>query len=474
MLKFTEFKSQRIAGLMLKIVRNVLVAVLLAASLPDLASGQSDADILDCIDCTVRVQRPNGRGYTVGSGSIFMEGEDFYGGITNYHVAEGPGTTNYVDSWNYGRQNERIKTSVSKSWFTSGKSRDVAVMRIPKDQLDGEMPVIPLAPYGTTKNLEPGQTIFTVGSSNGRWPRLRCGTIVEVKNGLIYYEPTSISGDSGGPVYSADGKTQIGLTAWKIEVNGKKLGLAMSSDRVHDIINGRVSSYDETLPEGAEQIVHNEDLPFNAVRVPQTIALVEVVWRQPGTDPSEDDQDKEQLPPTPPPADLFQKKTPDSSGITGLISRFRNDVDGKLEEQAGLIREIINNRRQYRIEMEKLRQEELARQRAWEAEQRGQWSNQNNFITNAIDQMWWWLRMVGWGVGITTVIAVIAMFFGQPWGSALLWGLASGVMGVLGMVGTGFTNVMNRITGSWQKDAEGSKSIEELEEMIEDLKKKGE
>ena len=251
----------------------------------------------------------------------------------------------------------------------------------------------------------------------------------------------------------------------------------MSSDRVHDIINGRVSDYDLDLPEGAVPILEDSKLPFGAERVPQIIGVADMAWRQPGTDPSELNQDKDVLPPTPPPADLFGRKDDGDSGgpivsqISNLLSRFRTDVDDKFEEQAGLIREMIDNRRQYRIEMEKLRQEELARQRAWEEEQRDQWSIQNNFIADAVVQIWWWMKLVGWGVGITTVIAIVAMFFGQPWGSALLWGLGAGIMTIVGMVGHGFANIMNIVTGQKGSSKE-DKTVEELEAMIKDLKSK--
>jgi len=453
----------------------LVMAMLIAAT----SYGQSDSDILDCVDSTVRVQRPTGRsGYTVGSGSIFMEGDDYYGIITNYHVASGSGTSVFVDTWNYGRQNSRISTKVSKSWFTSGKSRDIAIMKIPKTDLPGEMPVIPLAPYGSSEKLEVGQTVFTVGCSNGRWPRLRVGNILKVTDGLIYYEPTSIGGDSGGPVYSADGKTQIGLTAWSIGLNGKTVGLAMTSDRVHDIINGRVSSYDGMLPEGAIPL-QDLDLPPHASQVPELVEASDVFWRLPGTDPSLTQDDEDKLPPTPPPADLFKGGGGSSLGngivsqIGEMISRFRTRTDDRFDEQTGMIRNIIDSRRQYRIEMERLRQEDLDRQRRWEEEQRDEWSFQNGVIGKTIDQMKWWMKMVGWGVGITTVVAIVAMFFGQSWGAALLWGLGVGIMSFVGMVGRGLGNIMNLITGHGKKKKEEpeSKTLEELEAMVEDLKK---
>ena len=444
----------------------LLLAVLLPLS-PSKSFSQNDADMLDCVDATVRVKRSNGRSITTGSGSIFMETEDYYGVITNHHVAGSSGSVNEIDIWNYGRLAKEVRVKTYKSWFTSGNSRDVAILRIPKSSLPGELPVIPLAPYGASKELKVGQTIFTVGCSNGRWPRLRVGTIVEIRGGVIYYEPTAIGGDSGGPVYAADGKTQIGLTAWRIERNGKQLGMAMTSDRVRDILNGRVGSGDFNLPEGAQQLI--QELPKTALRVP----LVDKIeasqdldfWRQPGTNPAEGDKT---LPtrPAPMPRDILE----DTEVGLGLFKKLqelilgsRTRTDEQFEEQAGILRDIIASRRAYRLQMERLRQEELQRQRQWEEEQRNEWAIQQGFLARTISKLWWWVKLVGWGVGITTVTGIVAMFFGQAWGTALLFGLGNGIFSIIGMLGKGFGNLMNMLTGLSKKIAEKN-AIEDSEE----------
>ena len=426
-----------------------------------------------------------GRSMVTGSGSIFMETEDYYGILTNHHVASNPGTVNEIDVWNYGRLAGEVKTKTYRSWFTNGASRDVAVLRIKKDSLPGPMPVIPLAPYGSSKNLKAGMTLFTVGCSNGRWPRLRVGNIVEVRNGVIFYEPASIPGDSGGPCYSADGKTQIGLTAWRIERNGKTLGMAMTSDRVHDIINGRTSSGDFALPEGAVQLKQDlcEELPLTATRVPKfkTIELEVLTdldfWRLPGTNPAEGDKT---IPPTP--IDTPKYIIDDDEVGIGLFQKLRDLIienrdlsDKQFGEQAGLLAEIIANRRAYRLEIERLRQEELERQRKWEEEQRNEWAIQQGFIARTIEQFWYWMKMIGWGVGITTTVAVVAMFFGQAWGALLLFGLGNGILTVVGFVGRGLGNVMTYATSgikTYLDERKIEKAKEKLKEGVDKLDEK--
>lgn len=212
-------------------------------------------------DNTVRIRNRLGSG----SGSIVADLGDAYEVETNRHVAQDNGFPNVVDIWNGGDLVWSKYIVTKQSWFQDRRSKDIAIIHIPKSKLDGKaLPVIETAPQGFT--LRKGDKIFTVGCSDARWPRARCGSVLDLRNGLIYYDPKSIGGDSGSAVYAWSKEDQkfyaVGRTAWAIQENGRWVGLAMDSNRVRAIRRGEVSDGWE-LPEDAVQI--DTILPAEAV-----------------------------------------------------------------------------------------------------------------------------------------------------------------------------------------------------------------
>lgn len=173
---------------------------------------------------------------------------------TNRHVAGDRGDRHVVDVWYEGKLVSSVDCRTDDSWFQSGVSKDIATIIVSLETLGGAIPVVPSAPYGEA-DIKEGEKIFTVGCSDGRVPRARCGSVLKVADGLIYYLPQSISGDSGSAVFKysnqRDAWEVIGRTAWAMQVDGKWIGLAMTSDRVSDIRAGRVSAGSFNLPDGA-------------------------------------------------------------------------------------------------------------------------------------------------------------------------------------------------------------------------------
>jgi hypothetical protein len=247
---------------------------------------QSDFDGLSQsgFDSTIRIRNREGTGcgncvdYLVNIGNAWESTDDLskathYEFETNRHVALDRGADAILDIWSDGDLVSSIRTKTFQSWFAEAKSKDVAILRVPLADVAGPVPAIPLAPYG--HQLKEGDKVFTVGCSDGRWPRARCGNVLQVSNGLIYYDPESIPGDSGGPVFAWSQERQrwetVGRTAWRMEQKpGKWIGLAMTSDRVRDIRSGRVLS-DENwkLPPGALPIADPLALPAGAIPVSQ-------------------------------------------------------------------------------------------------------------------------------------------------------------------------------------------------------------
>lgn len=231
----------------------------------------------EIFDTTVRIRNRQG----TGSGSVVADLGDKYEIESNHHVAERRGTRNVIDVWEGGDLFASLPQVTQQSWFEDGKSKDIAVLHIPKDQLRGELAVVPTAPQGFSKRLKAGDQVFMVGCSDGRWPRARCGNILKIDRGLIYYDPKSIGGDSGSGVYYFDEQTQqwlcVGRTAWAIREGNRWVGLAMTSDRVRAIREGRVSTgwklptgakpLDEIDFDGVEKVGFKSSLPNDAVRL---------------------------------------------------------------------------------------------------------------------------------------------------------------------------------------------------------------
>ena len=297
--------------------------------------GLPDGLYQDCIDATLRINRRGPRGGT-GTGSIVEKKDGKYTILTNHHVAGSRGTRNTIEGWNNGTELSPVDSKVVESFFHPSKSKDIAKLQVSVSEFDGPMPVVPLAPYGNDKNLKAGVKLWQVGCDSGRWVNAERGTILRYENGLIYYRPDSIPGNSGGPIYSANGKNQIGVTAWytTIRHEGKTLrvGLAMSSDRVRDILAKRVSMYPDDLPRGAVPI--SEALPLNAEQIPLAVPtggepLYESTWRLPG---SRGDQRSPQFEDDAPKVEPPKKGEDVIDLIPDLLGAMKDELDESLDD----------------------------------------------------------------------------------------------------------------------------------------------
>lgn len=276
-------------------IRFVLIAVMsiaisgcsgekLDTEAPSVPVLEFDGLAQDCFDASVRIRSRN----SIGSASAVRYLKNVDSTVspvdsvldathvefeTNRHVAGDRGTRHVVDVWYEGELVSSVNCQTDDSWFESGISKDIATIVVSLETLGGAVPIVPTAPYGEA-DLKVGEKIFTVGCSDGRVPRARCGSILQVSNGLVYYLPKSISGDSGSAVFKysseRDAWEVVGRTAWAMQVDGKWIGLAMTSDRVADIRAGRVAAGNFDLPEGAVPLsVACGGLPEGAVTCDQ-------------------------------------------------------------------------------------------------------------------------------------------------------------------------------------------------------------
>lgn len=281
-------------------IRFVLIAVMsiaiagcseekLDTEAPSIPVLEFDGLAQDCFDASVRIRSRN----SIGSASAvrYLKTVDSTVSTvdsvldathvefeTNRHVAGDRGTRHVVDVWYEGELVSSVNCQTDDSWFESGISKDIATIVVSLETLGGAVPIVPTAPYGEA-DLKAGEKIFTVGCSDGRVPRARCGAILQVSDGLIYYLPKSISGDSGSAVFKyssqRDAWEVVGRTAWAMQVDGRWIGLAMTSDRVADIRAGRVSAGNFDLPEGAVSLsTICSSLPEGAVTCDQVKHVV--------------------------------------------------------------------------------------------------------------------------------------------------------------------------------------------------------
>ena len=248
--------------------------------LPEVVKVDFDGLSQDCFDSTVRVRSRNSIGSASAIKYLSVE-DDQVSEVdsvlqathvefeTNRHVAGDRGTSHVLDIWYEGKLVSSVPCNTDDSWFQSGVSKDIATIVVPLETLGGAMPVVADAPYGEA-GIESGSKIFTVGCSDGRVPRARCGEVLKIENGLIYYLPQSISGDSGSAVFAYSREREawevVGRTAWAIKADKGWVGLAMTSDRVADIRSGRVASGNFELPTGAVPLGEaGDELPDGAV-----------------------------------------------------------------------------------------------------------------------------------------------------------------------------------------------------------------
>jgi serine protease Do len=177
---------------------------------------------------------------SAGSGSGFIGSQDGYI-VTNYHVVS------YA-----AKQNFKLTvmlydgSSYPAKIIGSDKDNDVAVIKIDATGLNA-------VTLGTNKDMKVGDTVYAVGNPLGELVYSMTSGIVSALDRVIQVdETTSInmfqidaavnSGNSGGPVYNANGQV-IGIVSAKYASTGVEgLGFAIPIDDAIDIVQQLIST----------------------------------------------------------------------------------------------------------------------------------------------------------------------------------------------------------------------------------------
>jgi len=202
-----------------------------------------------CREATVRIRN----GSSMGTGTVFREGDDAFYVLTNAHVA---GTTlgNRVqlEFWREGHQSKPVGGETVAVAYIPRAYRDIAVVKVPKSVLGNyKPPVVPLA--GSQDSFD-YQNIFSVGCPSGRWPTAFEGFALRRQaNGgdTIHFVPMPAGGRSGSAIFDVNGRepTIIGLIAWRSTDEGGHgldgrgethgYGIAMTHQEVWAGLSGR-------------------------------------------------------------------------------------------------------------------------------------------------------------------------------------------------------------------------------------------
>jgi len=209
--------------------------IILLATLPAClftSSIQSQDGIpFNSVDSVVRIKRPlpDSNRSIVGSGWIIGEEDGNYLILSNHHVTKA-GQGLRIDFFSDGWIVDDDQSAKAAASYL-GDRLDVSITKVPKDQVPAEMPSVDLAPRDYVPAV--GDTVISVGCSDGRWPRLRVGHVDAISGEgfgkRIIYSPNSIGGDSGGILLDATGTKAIGLTAW---TNGRQ-GMAQTVEGIY-------------------------------------------------------------------------------------------------------------------------------------------------------------------------------------------------------------------------------------------------
>lgn len=173
--------------------------------------------------CRVTASRINQFGQKTGSsrgtGTVISEDDTYYYVMTNGHVASNTGSTVHLEFFNEGFKSAKIPAKVYWRYYEEGTSKDAALIKLEKANLNGYVPVvIPMAPEGHSTPV--GTKIYGAGYPKGMWLSAWIARIATMADNRMFFDMTPQGGQSGTAILTKvtiDGEdyTRVsGMLSW--------------------------------------------------------------------------------------------------------------------------------------------------------------------------------------------------------------------------------------------------------------------
>lgn len=199
--------------------------------------------ISECIDATVRISVPEGRG----TGVFFQRDAENIFALTNCHVvSDGNGERVIVprvgkpvgvDIWRAGFESGPYPGRVEWTSYQAETSRDIAIVSVKLSALKGYVPpMIPLAPAG--QDGKAGDSVLSMGCSKGAWPSMFRGHLRANLGASVVFYPNPAQGRSGSALFNASGTAIIGLLCWQ-DVDKQEQGGGLSLAEIYRALEGK-------------------------------------------------------------------------------------------------------------------------------------------------------------------------------------------------------------------------------------------
>lgn len=160
----------------------------------------------------IRHKDANGQINWFGSGIVIKKTNGHLYILSNQHVCGYPNDSGsieaeFVDASGHkslGFFKVEVLAAIQKN------NIDAAICRLPHGQTLDHIPTLPLG----SDEVESSSLIVQTGCDGGNPVNQSLGYALKRSNGLIWYLPSSYSGDSGSAIISSDGLRTVGLVAW--------------------------------------------------------------------------------------------------------------------------------------------------------------------------------------------------------------------------------------------------------------------
>lgn len=206
-----------------------------AATLAVSFCAEARAGLDECFDAVVKIHTNGG----AGSGCCWQEDNEAVYILTNAHVVGAQKGTVTVIFHKLGHASSEIEGQAVWVSYGGGPPRDLAIVRVGKDQLGGHLPkIIPLAPEGVS--VQSGETICSIGCPKAHWPNGFRGHVTKTDDAVFSFQPGPLKGRSGSAVFDAAGTHIVGVIAWNNEKqpDSPTEGYAITAAEVYRALRG--------------------------------------------------------------------------------------------------------------------------------------------------------------------------------------------------------------------------------------------